>query len=168
MNAVNHFRCNIHGGVETKCEVGAVQIVINGLGQADHIQTFFRKKIRGLMCAIAAECHKAVQLQILIGLFHRRNFIHIVIFNDAHVAERRSARSEDRSAKCQNTGELRALHELRIPFDQSAISIMNTNDLAVKHFIRCTRNAANRSIQSRTVPAASKDTYTSLHQYNAS
>ena len=46
---------NVHGGVEAEGYVGTIDIVINGLGQADDVQTLLREQVCGFVGAIAAQ-----------------------------------------------------------------------------------------------------------------
>ena len=84
VNAVDHIGGNVHGGVEAEGYVGTIDIVINGLGQADDVQTLLREQVCGFVGAIAAQAKQAVQLGVLVGLFHGGHFIDVVILHHAH------------------------------------------------------------------------------------
>ena len=150
--------------MEAKGKVCAVQVVVNGLRQADHIQSFFRKKVGCLVRAVAAQGDQAVQLQILVGFLHRGDFVHIIIADDAHVAEGRAGCAENGTAQGQNAGKLIPGHDLIVAFDQPSVSVMNANDLGIKHFISGTGYAPNGRIQAGTVSAAGQNTDSFFHK----
>ena len=56
--------------------------------------------------AVAAQCQKAIQLLILIGLFHVLDLVHIVIADDFHHLERLTFGTQNRTAACENAGEI--------------------------------------------------------------
>ena len=72
VDAVDDIGGNVHGSVETEGHVGAVDIVIDGLGQADDVQALLREQVCGFVGAIAAQTQQAVQLGFLVGLFSWR------------------------------------------------------------------------------------------------
>ena len=72
VDAVDHIGGNVHGGVEAEGYVGTIDIVINGLGQADDVQTLLREQVCGFVGAIAAQAQQAVQLGFFVGLFSWR------------------------------------------------------------------------------------------------
>ena len=87
VDAVDDVCGNIHSGVEAEGHVGAVDIVVNGLGQADDVQPFLRKQVGSLVGAVAAQTQQAVQLRRLVGLFHSGDFINVVILHHTHQLE---------------------------------------------------------------------------------
>ena len=66
MDAVDDIGGNVHGSVEAEGHVGAVDIVIDGLGQADDVQALLREQVGGFMSAVAAQAEQAVQLCVLV------------------------------------------------------------------------------------------------------
>ena len=46
MHAVNGFGGDVDGSIESECEIGAGQIVINGLGDADDFDPFLVELLR--------------------------------------------------------------------------------------------------------------------------
>ena len=163
VNAVDDLRRNVHRRVEAEREVRAVQVVVNCLGQTDDVQPFLGKEVRRLVRAIAAESDKAVKFQILVGLFHRGNLVHVILANLAHIAEGRARRAKNRAAKGQDAGELAALHLLIVARDESPIAVVDADNLRVKQFIRRAGHAADCRVQAGAVAAAGQNTDSSFH-----
>ena len=115
------------------------------------------------MRAVAAEGDKAVELQILVGLFHRGNLVHVILANLAHIAEGRARRAKNRAAKGQDAGELAALHLLIVARDESPIAVVDADNLRVKQFIRRAGHAADCRVQAGAVAAAGQKTDSSFH-----
>ena len=164
MNAVDDLSGDIHSGMEAEGEVGAKDVVVDGLGQADHVETFFAEQVRGLVGTVATQSDKAIQLQVLIGLFHGGDLVHAIFFHHAHVAEGTAAGAQNGAAQRQDTGELLLAHLLILALDQSAITVADTDDLSIKKFIGSTGNATDGCIQAGAIPAAGQNTDFSLHK----
>jgi len=45
MQAVQAFRGKCYSGVKTECHNGAIQVIVNGLGDANHPQALFCQHI---------------------------------------------------------------------------------------------------------------------------
>ena len=55
VDAVNDLGGDVHSSVEAERHVGAVDVVVDGLGQTDDVQAFLREQVGGFMGAIAAQ-----------------------------------------------------------------------------------------------------------------
>ena len=93
MDAVNHVGGDIHGGVEAEGKIRAVNIVVDGLGQADHVQPLLAEQVGRFVRAVAAQRHQTIQLHLLVICLHRLDLVHIVFTDDAHIAEGLPARA---------------------------------------------------------------------------
>ena len=62
VDAVDDLSGDIHRRVEAEGEIRAVNIVVDGLGQTDHVQAFFTEQVGGLVGAVAAQRDQTVQL----------------------------------------------------------------------------------------------------------
>ena len=164
VDAVDDLGGDVHSSVEAKGEIGAKDVVIDGLGQTDHIEALFAEQIGGLVGAVAAQSDQTIQLEILIGLFHRSNLVHAVFFHHAHVAERTAAGAQNGAAQGEDTGELLLAHLLILAFDQAAITVADTDDLRIKKLVGCAGNAADGCIQAGAIPAAGENTDFSFHK----
>ena len=87
VDAVDDVRGDVHSGVEAESHIGAVDIVVNGLGQADDVQPLLREQVGGLVGAVAAQTQQAVQLCRLVGLFHGGDLINVVVLHHTHQLE---------------------------------------------------------------------------------
>ena len=165
VDAVDHIGGNVHGGVEAEGYVGTIDIVINGLGQADDVQTLLREQVCGFVGAIAAQAQQAVQLGFLVGLFHGGNFINVVVLHHTHHLKRRALGAQNGAAQRQDAAEIVLAHLLVVAVNQAAVSVQDANDLhVIAHAgIQCFCYAADGGVQTRTVAAGSQDSNTFFH-----
>ena len=103
MDVVDRCRGNIHRALEAECHVRSPEIIVDGLGQRNHVESFFLQQIRRLMRSISAQNHKAVQLQLVIILLHRLDLVQSVLIRIPHLLKRHSAAAQDRAAFGQDT-----------------------------------------------------------------
>ena len=54
VDAVDDLRGNVHSSVEAKGHIGAKDVVVDGLGQADDVEPFLREQVGRFVGAIAA------------------------------------------------------------------------------------------------------------------
>ena len=101
MESVKDVGCYVNCRVEAECYVRAVDIVVDGLGKSYYVESLVRKQLGGLVCAVSAEGQKAVQLLLLVGLFHVLDLVDIVLADDLHHLEGLALCAEDSSALCQ-------------------------------------------------------------------
>ena len=99
VDAVDDLRGNVHSSVEAKGHIGAKDVVVDGLGQADDVEPFLREQVGRFVGAIAAQAKQAVQLGVLVGLFHGGHFIDVVILHHAHHFKRRALGAQDGAAQ---------------------------------------------------------------------
>ena len=67
----------------------------------------------------------------MISMLHCRHFIQSVCVRLAHQLERLSRRAEDRTALRQDPGKIFRREHLKIPVDQSFVSILKSKDLHI-------------------------------------
>ena len=164
VNAVDDLRGDVHRRMEAKGEIGAVDIVVNGLGQADDVETLLAEQVGRFVRPVPAQGNQTVQLQILVGLFHGGNLIHAAFVDHPHIAERLPAGAQNGAAQRENTGELLFAHLLIFTLDQSAIAVADTDNLRVKKLIGGTRHAADGRIQAGAVAPAGQNADSALHR----
>ena len=61
MNAVDGVAGDVDGAVEAKGHICSVDIIINGLGQMDDIQSLFPEEIGRLLRTITTQDNQAIQ-----------------------------------------------------------------------------------------------------------
>ena len=108
-SGVQSIQCicgNVYRSMESESHICTEDVIINGFRQTNDIQSFVRQQLGGLMCAVAAQCQKTIQLLILISLFHVLDLVHIVIADDFHHLERLTFGTQNRTAACENAGEI--------------------------------------------------------------
>ena len=106
VDAVDDIGGNVHGGVEAEGYVGAVDIVVNGLGQADDVQTLLREQVGGFVGAVAAQAQQAVQLGVLVGLFHGGNLVNLVVLHHTHHFKGGALGAQNGAAQRQDAAEI--------------------------------------------------------------
>ena len=165
VDAVDDLGGDVHGGVEAEGHVGAVNVVVNGLGQADDVQALLRQQVGGHMGAVAAQAEQAVQLGFLVGLFHGGDLVDLVILHHTHQLEGGALGAQNGAAQRQDAAEVILGHLLVIAVDQAAVAVEDADDLhIIAHAgIQCFCNAADGGVQTRTVPAGGQDSYTFFH-----
>ena len=165
VDAVDDLGGDVHRGVETKGHVGAVNVVVDGLGQADDVQPLLAEQVGGLVGAVAAQAEQAVQLGLLVGLFHGLDLVDVVLLNDAHLFERGALGAQDGAAHRQNAGKLAGVHLAVVAVDQAVVAVEYTDDLhLVAHaLVQRLGCAADGGVQAGAVAAGSQDADTFFH-----
>src|SRR5207302_3050450 len=96
VETVNRFCYYLHGGVETERVVGACQIVIDRLGNADNgIPFLLEKLVRNTESILAADGHKRVQAKFLPVRLEFLNVIHLLEWICAGRSENCAASGQD-------------------------------------------------------------------------
>ena len=81
VDAVDDLGGNVHGGVEAKGHVGAVNVVVNGLGQANNVQALLAQQVGGFVGAVAAQAKQTIQLGGAVVLLHGGYLVHLVFLD---------------------------------------------------------------------------------------
>ena len=165
VDAVDDLGSNIHRRVETKGKIGAIDIIVDGLGQTDHVEPFLAEQVGRLVRAVAAQSHQAVELEILVGLFHGGYLVHAALVNHPHVAERLTAGSQNGAAQSKDAGELLFAHLLILALDEPAVAVADADDLRVKELVGCARHAADSRVEAGAVATAGQNADSALHRF---
>ena len=165
VDAVDDLSGDVHGGVEAEGDVGAVDVVVDGLGQADDVQTLLGEEVGRLVGAVAAEAEQTVELGVLVGLFHGRDLVDLVLFHHAHQLEGGALGSEDGAAQRQDAAEIVLAHLLVFAGDEAVVAVQDAHDLDVlaEPSIQGFGHAADGGVQAGTVAAGGQDTNTFFH-----
>ena len=134
MDPVNCICCNVYRTLESECHVRSPEIVINRLRKCYHIKSFFSQHIGWFVCSIPSQNYQAVQIQLVICVFHRLYFVNSVLIRYSHQLKRLSGCSQDRSAKCQDSRKIFWRKHLKIRIDQTLISILKSINLYIIPF----------------------------------
>ena len=153
MNFINDIGGNIHCGLITKGNLGAPQVIVDGLRQGDDIQALFTQQVCGLGGAIAAQDNQTVKIHIIIGLNHLGNLVHAVLILVTHVLKRLAGGTQDGAADGQG-------HQTYLTLNQALIAITEAIDF---HFlaiflIQCLCNASQGRVQTLAIAAACQHT----------
>ena len=103
MDTVNTVRCDIHCTLESKGHVGTPDIIIDGLGEMDDIESLFTQKIGCFLCSVAAQDHQAVQIQSAVVLLHGCYLVQSVFIRNAHILKRLTGASKNRTSAGQDS-----------------------------------------------------------------
>ena len=165
VDAVDNVGGDVHSGVEAEGDVGAVDVVVDGLGQTDDVQPLLREEVGGLVGAVAAEAEQAVQLGVLVGLFHGGDLVDLVLFHHAHELEGGALGAEDGAAQRQDAAEIVLGHLLVIAGDEAVVAVEDAHDLDVlaEPCIQGLCHAADGGVQAGTVAAGGQDANTFFH-----
>mgnify|MGYP006877190991 CR=1 FL=1 len=114
------------------------------------------------MGAIAAQAEQAVQLCVLVGLFHGRDLIDLVILDHAHQFEGGALGAQNGAAQCQDAAEVVLAHLPVLAVDQAVVAVQDAHDLHIITHpgIQCLCYAANGCVQARAVAAGGQDANT--------
>ena len=168
---INDLRADINGGVETEGNVRAVDIIVDGLGQSDYVQSFLGEHIRSLVSAVSAEREQAVKPEIFVGLLHLFDLVDVVVLDYLHHLVRRAFCAEDSASRCKDTREVGRRHLLVIAVDKPVIAVVNADDLYLvfaESLISRLCNTADSCVKSRAVAAACKNADFKLCHNNSS
>ena len=165
VDAVDDVGGDVHGGMEAEGDIGAVDVVINGLGQADDVQPLLREEVGGLVGAVAAQAEQAVQLRVLVGLFHGRDLVDLVLFHHPHQLEGGALGAQDGAAQGQDAPEVVLGHLLVLAVDEAVVAVQDAHDLHIIAHpgIQGLCHAADRCVQARAVAAGGQDANTFFH-----
>ena len=165
VDAVDDVGGDVHSGVEAEGDVGAVDVVVDGLGQADDVQALLREKVGGLVGAVAAQAEQTVELCVLIGLLHGCDLVDLVFFHNAHQLEGGALGAQNGAAQRQDAPEVVFRHLLVVAGDQAMVAVQDAHDLdAVAHSgIQSFCHAADGGVQAGAVAAGGQDANTFFH-----
>ena len=134
-------------------DVGAVDVVVDGLGQADDVEPLLGEEIGRLVGAVAAQNEEAVELHLFVVALHLGDLVHVVL-DDLHVFIGGARRAEDGAAARQDAGKIRLLHLMVLALDQPLEAVDHADDLHVRHLlVERLGHPADGRVQSRTVTA---------------
>ena len=165
MDAVYHFRGNVHRRVEAERHVCAINVVVNGFGQANDIQPLFAQQIGRLVRAVAAQAQKAVQPGVAVGFLHGGHLIDIVALYHLHHFEGGALGAQNGAAHCEDAGKFVLLHLAPFALDKAVIAVLDAHNLhfAAKALIQRLCRAADGGVQPGAIAAGCKDTHAFHH-----
>ena len=148
VDAVDDVRGDVHSGVEAEGHIGAVDIVVNGLGQADDVQPLLREQVGGLVGAVAAQTQQTVELCGFVGLFHGGDLINVVVLHHTHQLEGGALGAQNGAAQGQDAAEVVLVHLTVVAVDQAAVTVGDAHDLhVIPHAgVQCFCNAADGGV----------------------
>ena len=150
---------------EAEGDVGAVDVVVDGLGQADDVQALLRQQVGRFVRAVAAQAEQAVQLHLFIVFLHGGDLVHLVVAHHPHEFEGGALGAQNGAAHCEDTGKFPRLHHAPIAVDQALVAVQNADDLhiVVHAFIQRLCDAPESGVEARAVAAGGEDANPSFH-----
>ena len=166
VDLVDCFRCDVDSRLKAKGHVCAPEVIVDGLWQRDDIESLFRQAICCLCRAVAAEHHKAVELQFVVVLLHRLDLVESVLIRLINGLIGYPARAKDGTAPCQDAGEVPLGQHPELAVDQALVAILKAIDLdrLLALVVEALHHAAHCRIQCLTVTATCQHT-NSKHLY---
>jgi hypothetical protein len=159
LQAVDRLGDDRHRRIEAEGGVGGAEIVVDGLGHADHADPERREALRDMHRAVATDHHEPVQS----GLAHalERALRHVGDRDRPVVTARRKVprvalvgRAEHRAALGDQPGDV-AIAQLAQPaLVQSLEAVLDPDDRRAESADSGTRDRADHRVQAWAVPAA--------------
>ena len=160
VNVIDALCRDINCALEAEGHVRAPQIVVDGLGKSDYIESFFTEQVGRLVRAVAAAHDQTVKLQFVICLLHCRHFVDSVLIGLADRLEGNAACSEDRAASCKNALKILSRQNAELAVDQALVAVFKSVEL--HRFFGVVDDAfeyaAHRGIERLAVAAACQKT----------
>ena len=165
VDAVDNVGGDVHSGVEAEGDVGAVDVVVDGLGQTDDVQPLLREEVGGLVGAVAAEAEQTIKLCVLIGLLHSRDLVDLVLFDHPHQLEGGALGAQNGTAQRQDAPEVVLVHLFVVAGDEAVVAVQDAHDLHIVAHpgIQRLGHAADRGVQAGAVAAGGQDANTFFH-----
>ena len=131
MDTVNTVCCNIHCALEAEGHIRTPDIIINSFRKMNNIQPFFPQKVGCLLSSVSAKNNQAIQIQLAVILLHGSNLVQSVLVRNPHTFKGLSGASQNRTALCQNSGEISSAQKTVFIINQSFVSLFNTINLHI-------------------------------------
>ena len=156
MYVVDHIGGDIHGGLEAEGGIGAVNVVIDGLGQGDHVHAGVRDQLGALLGAVAAHDHQAVQVQAVVGVLHGGDEAVAVLINNVLAGDIALAGSAQNGAALgQDAGKVLGRHEFIVALDQAPVAVIHAEDFhIIQLLIQGLAHAPDGSVETLAIAAA--------------
>ena len=110
MDVIDAARGHVGRRGEAKGEVGSPSVVVDGLGQRDHVQALLREAVGRLGRAVSAQNKEAVKLEVLIGALHGGHLHGAIGLGDVEQLEGRAAGAEHGATLREETREVAGRH----------------------------------------------------------
>ena len=160
VDVVDALGGDVDGARKAKGHLGAPGVVIDGLGQGDNVEALFAQAVGGLGGAVAAQHKQAVELQLVIGVDHRRHLLDAIGLGSIQTLERCAARAQDGAAAGEDAAKIGGRHDAEPAVDKALVSVLKTVDLDRFFAIGHERfdDAAHGGVERLAVAATSKKT----------
>ena len=127
---------NTGGGLEAEGLVGAVDVVVDGLGQGDDVHPRVLEQLGALLGAVAAQDHQAVQIQAVVGVQHGGHHVVAVLVHNGLAGDVLLAGgAQDGAALGDDAGEVTGLHKFVVPLHQTPVAVVHAEDLDIVHVL---------------------------------
>ena len=155
VDAVDGLSGHVYRALEAEGHVRAPQVVIDGLGQGNDVQPLLAQEVGGLVGAVAAQDHQAVQLELVVGLLHGGHLVHAVLAGNLDGLEGGAAGTQERAPLGEDAGKVGVGQEPEASINQPLVSVLEAVDLHLLAGIeQGLGDAAHGRVQGLAVPAA--------------
>ena len=160
VNVVDALGGDVDGARKAKRQLGAPGVVIDGLGQGDNVEALFAQAVGGLGGAVTAQHKQAVELQLMIGVDHRRHLLDTIGLGGIQTLERCATRAQDGAAAGEDTAKIGGRHDAEPAVDKALIAVLKAINLDRLFAIGHKRfdNAAHGGVERLAVAATGKKT----------
>ena len=160
VDVVDALGGDVDGARKAKGHLGAPGVVVDGLGQGDNVEALFAQAVGSLGGAVAAQHKQAVELQLVIGVDHRRHLLDAIGLGNIQTLERRAARAQDGAAAGEDAAKIGGRHDAEPAVDKALVAVLKTIDLdrlfAIGH--ECFDDATHGGVERLAVAATGKKT----------
>ena len=157
VDGVDDRHGDVHGGLEAEGHLRAPQVVVDGLGQGDHVDAVLAEEVGGLVGAVAPQDHQTVEP----GLLHRgQHLLQLgllaVVPGLGHLLEGLAGGAKDGAAQGEDVGKVPGLHLVVVPLDKTPVAVPDAIDghLVAKLVVEGLGHAPQGGIQALAVAAA--------------
>ena len=127
MQPVDGVGGHLQGGGEAERVVGADDVVVDGLGQVDDVETGLVQFVGVLGGSATTKCHQGVQAELVVVVDDGRHHVRLLAIDD-HAIDLVTAGSQDRPAHGEDAGEV-ALGEVDVAvLRQAQESVMEADE----------------------------------------
>src|SRR5699024_4911433 len=112
-----------------------------------------------------AQAEQAVQVEVVVGLFHGGDLVHLVLPDHLHHLEGGALGAQDGAAQGQQPAEIVRLHLLVVAVDPPVVDVQDHYELDVvaDPVVQRSVHAADGRVQGGAVAAGGQDANTFLH-----
>ena len=155
VDVVDSFGGDVHGALEAEGHVGAVDVVVDGLGQVDDVEALFAQEVGRLLRAVAAEDDQTVQTQLVVVLLHGLDLVQTLFVRHAHHLEGLAGGAQYGAALGEDAGKVARGQHAVVAIDQALVAVHEAVDLKLGEVVaQALHHAAHGGVERLAIAAA--------------